>query len=110
MRLKGKVAIVTGAASGFGAGIARRFAEEGAQVVVNDLSPQGENIASEIGGRFVQGDVTRGADWARWPSRPSRPALTTTPTWISCSASPIRSPWPWKMPWPSMRSRHSERS
>ena len=65
MRLKGKTAIVTGAASGFGAGIARRFAEEGAQVVVNDLSPQGEKLAKEIGGRFVQGDVTSGADWAR---------------------------------------------
>jgi 3-oxoacyl-[acyl-carrier protein] reductase len=65
MRLKGKVAIVTGAGSGFGAGIARRFAEEGAQVVVNDVVPGGEKIAKEIGGRFVQGDVTRGADWAK---------------------------------------------
>jgi 3-oxoacyl-[acyl-carrier protein] reductase len=65
MRLKGKTAIVTGAASGFGAGIARRFAEEGALVVVNDLSPQGEKVAKEIGGRFVQGDVTRSADWAK---------------------------------------------
>jgi 3-oxoacyl-[acyl-carrier protein] reductase len=65
MRLKGRTAIVTGAASGFGAGIARRFAEEGARVVVNDLSPQGEKVAKEIGGRFVQGDVTKSADWAR---------------------------------------------
>jgi 3-oxoacyl-[acyl-carrier protein] reductase len=65
MRLKGKTAIVTGAASGFGAGIARRFAEEGAQVIVNDLSPQGEKVAKEIGGRFVQGDVTRSVDWAK---------------------------------------------
>jgi 3-oxoacyl-[acyl-carrier protein] reductase len=65
MRLKDKVAIVTGAGSGFGAGIARRFAEEGAQVIVNDLSPQGEKVAQEIGGRFVQGDVTKGADWAK---------------------------------------------
>ena len=65
MRLKGKTAIVTGAASGFGAGIARRFAEEGAQVVVNDLSPQGEKLAKEIGGRFVQADVTSGADWTK---------------------------------------------
>jgi 3-oxoacyl-[acyl-carrier protein] reductase len=65
MRLKGKTAIVTGAASGFGAGIARRFAEEGAQVVVNDLSPQGEKLAKEIGGRFVQGDVGSSADWAK---------------------------------------------
>src|SRR5438874_3966920 len=65
MRLKDKVAIVTGAGSGFGAGIARRFAEEGAQVIVNDVAPQGETVAKDIGGRFVQGDVTRGADWAR---------------------------------------------
>jgi 3-oxoacyl-[acyl-carrier protein] reductase len=65
MRLKGKTAIVTGGGSGFGAGIARRFAEEGAKVVVNDVNASGEKIAKEIGGRFVQGDVTRGADWAR---------------------------------------------
>ena len=65
MRLKGKVALVTGAGSGFGAGIARRFAEEGAQVVVNDISPQGETVAKEVGGRFVQADVTKSADWAR---------------------------------------------
>jgi len=65
MRLKGKTAIITGAGSGFGAGIARRFAEEGAQVVVNDVNPQGERVAKEIGGRFVQGDVTKGGDWAR---------------------------------------------
>ncbi|HEY5897710.1 MAG TPA: glucose 1-dehydrogenase [Burkholderiales bacterium] len=65
MRLKDKVAIVTGAASGFGAGIARRFAQEGAKVTVNDISAEGEKIAGEIGGRFVQGDVTKAADWAR---------------------------------------------
>ena len=39
MRLQGKVAIVTGAGSGFGAAIARRFADEGASVVVNDIDP-----------------------------------------------------------------------
>ncbi len=65
MRLKGKVALVTGAGSGFGAGIARRFAQEGAQVIVNDVDPRGEGIAKEIGAHFVQGDVTKAGDWAR---------------------------------------------
>jgi 3-oxoacyl-[acyl-carrier protein] reductase len=65
MRLSDKVAIVTGAASGFGAGIARRFAEEGARVLVNDIDPAGEKTAGEIGARFVQGDVTKAQDWAR---------------------------------------------
>jgi 3-oxoacyl-[acyl-carrier protein] reductase len=65
MRLKGKTAIVTGAGSGFGAGIARRFAAEGARVIVNDVNPTGEKVAKEIGGQFVAADVTRSADWAR---------------------------------------------
>ena len=65
MRLKDKIAIVTGAGSGFGAGIARRFAAEGARVIVNDVSPAGEKIAKETGGIFVQADVTQGADWAK---------------------------------------------
>ena len=56
MRLSNKLAIVTGAASGFGAGVARRFAEEGARVIVNDLNPQGERVAKDIGGRTL---VTR---------------------------------------------------
>ena len=65
MRLRGKTAIITGAGSGFGAGIARRFAQEGAQVIVNDINPAGEKVAKDIGARFVRGDVTRGEDWAK---------------------------------------------
>ena len=66
MRLKGKVAVVTGAGSGFGEGIARRFAQEGATLVVNDINAAGgEKVAQELGARFVQGDVTKSADWAR---------------------------------------------
>ena len=65
MRLASKQVIVTGAGSGFGAGIARRFAEEGAQVIVNDISAAGEKVAREIGGRFVQADVTKSEDWAK---------------------------------------------
>src|SRR5262245_15346210 len=65
MRLKDKTALVTGAGSGFGAGIARRFAEEGAKVVVNDINASGEKIAREVGGKFVQADVTQAAGWQK---------------------------------------------
>jgi 3-oxoacyl-[acyl-carrier protein] reductase len=71
MRLENKIAIVTGAASGFGAGIARRFAAEGASVVVNDRNETGaRDVASAIraaGGRAAAcaGDVSNDADVAR---------------------------------------------
>ncbi len=66
MRLKSKVAIVTGAGSGFGAGIAKRFVEEGAKVFVVDIDEKnGRKIARDLNAPFVQADVTRGADWAR---------------------------------------------
>lgn len=59
MRLSGKVAIVTGAGSGFGAGIARRFAAEGATVVVADLRVDAARaIADEIGGITMGVDVS----------------------------------------------------
>ena len=50
MRLAGKIAIVTGGASGFGAGIARKFAAEGAQVMLADLNIDMANeLATELG-------------------------------------------------------------
>ena len=53
-RLENKVAIVTGAAAGFGEGIAKRFAEEGAKVVVADLNVKhAERVAAEIGDAAV---------------------------------------------------------
>jgi 3-oxoacyl-[acyl-carrier protein] reductase len=63
MRLKGKVAIVTGGASGFGEGIVRRFAAEGAKVVIADLNDDAaQKIAREIDGLAVQTDVSKAAD------------------------------------------------
>jgi 3-oxoacyl-[acyl-carrier protein] reductase len=66
MRLTDKTAIVTGAGSGFGAGIARRFAAEGAAVIAADINAAaGERIAKEVGGKFVHADVTKAEDWAK---------------------------------------------
>jgi 3-oxoacyl-[acyl-carrier protein] reductase len=61
MRLNGKTAIVTGAASGFGAGIARKFAAEGARVMVVDLNTDAaQAIATEINGHAHTADISDG--------------------------------------------------
>ena len=69
-RVKDKSIIVTGAGGGIGEGIARRLADQGAQVLVNDINvSQGERVVASIteaGGRasFFAADVTRSADVA----------------------------------------------
>jgi NAD(P)-dependent dehydrogenase (short-subunit alcohol dehydrogenase family) len=69
MRLEGKVAIISGAASGMGAATARRFAEEGAKVVIADvLEKEGREVAADITrangtAMFVRLDVTSEDDW-----------------------------------------------
>ena len=65
MRLQGKVAVVTGGGSGFGAGIVRKFAAEGARVLVADLNQDAAHeVAREIGDAAlaVRADVASAAD------------------------------------------------
>lgn len=66
MRLEGKVAIISGAASGMGAATARMFAQEGAKVVIADrLEHEGRQVAESIGAAayFVPLDVTEEESW-----------------------------------------------
>jgi NAD(P)-dependent dehydrogenase (short-subunit alcohol dehydrogenase family) len=66
-RLQGKVAVITGAASGIGAETARMFVANGARVVVADFQEEaGRKVAAQLGeaARFVRCDVTREADVA----------------------------------------------
>lgn len=73
MRLAGKVAIVTGGGSGFGEAIAKRFAEEGAKLVVNDINDAGgTRVAKEIesaqgqgSATYLRADVARDSDMAK---------------------------------------------
>lgn len=67
MSLEGKVAVITGAGSGFGAGMARRFVEGGARVIVVDRNIEGaERVAGQLGGNAhaLACDVSRQGDAA----------------------------------------------
>lgn len=66
MRLQNKVALITGAASGIGEGIARLFAEQGARVLATDINDEaGRRVVQSLPGdcHYLQLDVARLADW-----------------------------------------------
>ncbi|SAI55845.1 short-chain dehydrogenase [Bordetella ansorpii] len=66
MEIANKVFIVTGGASGLGAGTARMLTEHGAKVVIADLQDEpGQALAKELGQRYVHCDVTQEADGQR---------------------------------------------
>ena len=57
-RLEGKLALITGAGAGLGAQIARRFREQGAEIVINDLRAEAaQKVADEVGGIAIAADV-----------------------------------------------------
>ena len=62
-RLNDKIAIVTGGASGLGAGIAQRFVEEGALTIITDINPEGEAVAKRLGAEFLTQDVSVESSW-----------------------------------------------
>lgn len=65
-RLKGKVALITGASQGMGASHARMFVAEGAKVIMTDVNEAtGQALAKELGADalFIKHDVTKAADW-----------------------------------------------
>lgn len=61
-RLDGKIALITGAGAGLGAQIARRFRQEGASLIINDLRAEAaQKLANEVGGVAIAADVADSA-------------------------------------------------
>jgi len=102
MRLKGKVALITGGAQGIGAEVSRTFGREGARIVIGDIREQeGRQVEAEIEaargeGHYMHLDVTSEESWKRIvpailaPSRPNGWIYSST-TRASAAGCPWRS-------------------
>jgi 3alpha(or 20beta)-hydroxysteroid dehydrogenase len=121
MRLLGKIAIISGAASGMGAATARMFVREGAKVVVADmLEHEGRQVADAIGAsaRFEPLDVTKEESWAAVVAATTRhfgklDVLVTTPAFRAAPSriftAPKRGTGSWRSTQPVCSSASSTR-
>ena len=90
MRLQNKTALITGGASGFGAGIARKFATEGAAVVVADINEDAaKSVAAEIGGTAVSLDVADADSWAALHENHGTPDIVVNNAGITHLPAPM---------------------
>ncbi len=90
MRLSGKTAIVTGAGSGFGAGIAAKFVAEGAQVLVADINGDAANaVASAIGARPWVVDVSDNTSVRRMAGKLPNPDIIVNNAGITHLPQPM---------------------
>ncbi len=116
MRLEGKVAIVTGGASGMGASTAKIFAREGCKVVVADqLDDEGKKVVAEItkangAASFHHLDVTDEANWKDVVEATVKPSSASLTSWSTMPGSAAARSRICSIPPPGTRSWTSTRA